>query len=84
MYYKLEKSKSGIVVFFAKNNEILVDNVEVKREELLTYLNKLPSNTSNQYVFCFDKNLTFGGYIQNKIFIESLKVEMKSTQEFIY
>ncbi|MDP3680180.1 MAG: hypothetical protein Q8R22_05035 [Flavobacterium sp.] len=83
VYYKLEKPKS-IVVFFAKNNEILVDNVEVKREELLTYLNKLPSNTSNQYVFCFDKNLTFGGYIQNKIFIESLKVEMKSTQEFIY
>ena len=84
VYYKLEKSKSGIVVFFAKNNEILVDSIEVKREELLTYLNKLPSNTSNQYVFCFDKNLTFGGYIQNKIFIESLKVEMKSTQEFIY
>ncbi len=83
VYYKLEKPKS-IVVFFAKNNEILVDNVEVKREELLTYLNKLPSNTSNQYVFYFDKNLTFGGYIQNKIFIESLKVEMKSTQEFIY
>lgn len=83
VYYKLEKPNS-IVVFFAKNNEILVDNVEVKREELLTYLNKLPSNTSNQYVFCFDKNLTFGGYIQNKIFIESLKVEMKSTQEFIY
>ncbi len=84
VYYKLEKSKSGIVVFFAKNNEILVDSIEVKREELLTYLNKLPSNTSNQYVFCFDKKLTFGGYIQNKIFIESLKVEMKSTQEFIY
>ncbi|RKS14595.1 hypothetical protein [Flavobacterium sp. 120] len=83
VYYKLEKPKS-IVVFFAKNNEILVDNVVMKREELLTYLNKLPSNTSNQYVFCFDKNLTFGGYIQNKIFIESLKVEMKSTQEFIY
>ncbi|MES2804365.1 MAG: hypothetical protein V4652_02260 [Bacteroidota bacterium] len=83
VYYKLEKPKS-IVVFFAKNNEILVDSIEVKREELLTYLNKLPSNTSNQYVFCFDKNLTFGGYIQNKIFIESLKVEMKSTQEFIY
>ncbi|PIF62472.1 MULTISPECIES: hypothetical protein [unclassified Flavobacterium] len=84
VYYKLEKSKSGIVVFFAKNNEILVDSIEVKREELLTYLNRLPSNTLNQYVFCFDKNLTFGGYIQNKIFIESLKVEMKSTQEFIY
>ncbi|MDI5888225.1 hypothetical protein [Flavobacterium yafengii] len=84
VYYKLERPKSELVIFFTKNNEILVDNVVMKREELQSYLNKLPSNTSNQYVFCFNKNLTFGGYIQNKIFIESLKVDMKSTQEFIY
>ncbi|MDI5894661.1 hypothetical protein [Flavobacterium algoritolerans] len=84
VYYKLERPKSELVIFFTKNNEILVDNVVIKREELQSYLNKLPSNTSNQYVFCFNKNLTFGGYIQNKIFIESLKVDMKSTQEFIY
>jgi hypothetical protein len=38
----------------------------------------------NQYVFCFDKNLSFGSYIQDKIFIESLKLDMKSNQEFIY
>jgi len=32
----------------------------------------------------FNKDLSFGSYIQNKIFIESLKLEMKSNQEFIY
>jgi hypothetical protein len=84
VYYKLEKSNSGVAVFFTKNNEILVDDIIVKQEELQTYLNKIPSSTSNQYVFCFDKNTTFGSYIQNKIFIESLKLEMKSNQEFIY
>ncbi|MFV8443177.1 hypothetical protein [Flavobacterium sp. LB2P44] len=84
VFYKLEKPKSGVIVFFTKNNEILVDMIGVKQQELQVYLNKLPNNTSNHYVFCYDKNLNFGSYVQNKIFIESLKVKMKSNQEFIY
>ena len=83
VFYKLEKTKSGVVVFFTKNNEILVDNIVVKQEELQAYLIKSLNNKS-KYLFCFDKHLNFGNYIQNKIFIESLKVENKSTQEFIY
>ncbi|TDE50155.1 hypothetical protein [Flavobacterium sp. GT3P67] len=88
VYYKLENPKSGVVVFFTKNNEILVDSIAVKREELQTYLNKLPSNTSNQCVFCFDKNVTFGSYIQDKIFINSLKLSSSEFnmkyEEFVY
>ncbi|RKS93793.1 hypothetical protein BC952_1637 [Flavobacterium limicola] len=88
VYYKLEKPKSGVVVFFTKNNEVLVDDTLVKQEELQTYLNKLPSSTSNQYVFCFDKNTTFGSYIQDKIFINSLKLPSSEfnikQEEFIY
>jgi hypothetical protein len=88
VYYKLEKPKSGVVVFFAKNNEILVDRVSVKQQELQAYLDKLPSDASNQYVFCFDKNITFGSYIQNKIFINSLKLPSSEfnikQEEFIF
>ena len=88
VYYKLEKPKSGVAVFFTKNNEILVDDSVVKQEELQAYLNKLPSRTSNEYVFCFDKNMTFGNYIQNKIFINSLKLSSsefnKKHEEFIF
>lgn len=88
VFYKLEKPKSGNVVFFSKNNEILVDNVAVKKEELQAYLNKLPRTASNRYIFCFDKNLNFDTYIQNKIFVEMLK-SFKTrlnidSQEFIY
>jgi len=88
VYYKLEKPKSGVAVFFTKNNEILVDDTLVKQEELQTYLNKSLNNKSMQYIFCFDKNLNFGSYIQNKIFINSLKLpssefNMKQ-EEFIY
>jgi hypothetical protein len=88
VYYKMEKPKAGVAVFFTKNNEILVDDIVVKQEELQTYLNKLPSSTSNQYIFCFDKNLNFGSYIQNKIFINSLKLPSSEfnikQEEFIY
>jgi hypothetical protein len=84
VFYKLEKPKSGIVIFLTKSNDVLVDNVAMKKEEFLHYLNKLPNDKVNQYVFCFDKNLSFGSYIQDKIFIESLKLDMKSNQEFIY
>ncbi|MFV8324113.1 hypothetical protein [Flavobacterium sp. LB3P21] len=88
VYYKMEKPKSGVAVFFTKNNEILVDDIVVKQEDLQTYLNKLPSSKSNQYVFCFDKNLNFGSYIQNKIFINSIKLPSSEfnikQEEFIY
>ena len=84
VFYKLEKPKSGIVVLFTKSNEVLVNNVAMKKEELQEYFNKLPSDKRNQHDFCFDKDLSFGTYIQDKIFIESLKVDMKSNQEFIY
>jgi len=84
VFYKLEKPKSGIVVLFNKNNEVLVNNVIIKKDELQEYFNKLPSDKPNQHVFCFDKDLSFGTYIQYKIFIEGLKLDMKSNEEFIY
>jgi hypothetical protein len=88
VYYKLEKPKSGIVVFFTKNDKILVNNIPVKKEELQEYLNELLSVKSNQYIFCFDKNLNFESYIQNKILMQRLKLPMSEfnlkNEEFIY
>lgn len=73
VYYKIVRPKFGVVVFFDKNNTILVDDVVVKREELQNYLDNLPSDKPNKFVFCFAKDLSYGAYIQNKIFIQSLK-----------
>jgi hypothetical protein len=88
VFYKLEKPKSGIIVFFTKNNVILVDNLAVKKEDFLAYLNKLPNDKPNQYIFSFDKNLDFGSYIQDKIFLESLKLPKSELSvgnyEFVY
>jgi hypothetical protein len=82
VYYKMEKPKYDLIVFFDKTNTISVNNVAVKKGELQNYLDNLPSNKPNKFIFCFAKDLSYGNYIQDKIFIQSLKIENK--EEFIY
>ena len=84
VYYKMEKPM-GTIIFFDKNNEILIENTVVKKEKVKEVLIQILSKEqSNNFTLSFNKDLSFGSYIQNKIFIESLKLEMKSNQEFIY
>jgi hypothetical protein len=84
VYYEMEKP-IGTIIFFNKNNEILIENQVYKKEKLKDLINKvLPKDVATTFLFRFDKDLSFGSYIQNKIFIENLKLEMKSNQEFIY
>ncbi|MGQ7944568.1 hypothetical protein [Flavobacterium sp. WC2509] len=88
VYYKMEKPTVGVIVFFDKSNTISVNNVIVKNKELQNYLNSLPSDKPNKILFCFDKKMSYGTYIQNKIFIQSLKFlrpDLNLTNvEFIY
>jgi len=91
VYYVMEKPKRPkmiVVVSFDKNNEITVNNVFVKKEGLQNYLENLPNGKSNKFLFCFDKNLSFGNYIQDKVFIQSLEFTIPNlnltNQEFIF
>jgi hypothetical protein len=85
VYYKMEKPKFEVIVFFDENNKISVDNVAVKKEELQNYLDNLPSDKPNKIIFCFAKELSFGNYIQDKIIIHFF-LERKGvrSEEFIY
>jgi hypothetical protein len=84
VYYKTEKP-IGTIIFINKNNEILIENQVYKKEKLKNLINNvLSKDVATTFLFRFDKDLSFGSYIQNKIFIENLKLEMKSNQEFIY
>ncbi|WP_144891865.1 hypothetical protein [Flavobacterium tiangeerense] len=84
VYYKTEKPNARVAVTFKANNQILVDGILVKQEELKSYLEKISNNKPSHYFFCFDKNMTFGNYLQNKIQLESSKLNSKTNQEFIY
>jgi hypothetical protein len=84
LYYKMEKP-IGIVIFFNKKNEILLENQIISKDKLLELTNgTLPDNVSKKFLFRFDKNLDFGSYIQSKIFIQTLEKKMNSNEEFIY
>lgn len=80
--YKLEKPKSSCIVFFDKQNEIKVNNVAVKRNDLKQYLVSIRKEKADELQFCFAKNMTYGSYIQDEIFIQSLKIN--TNEEFIY
>lgn len=84
VYYKLDKPKSGVKVFFDKNNGITVNNVAVKRNDLKRYLADLPIDYSDKFLFCFSKHMNYDNYIQNEIFIQSLKMTANKKEEFVY
>ena len=86
--YQMQQPKFGVIILFDKNNAITVDGVNVPEEILKKYLNSLPSDKPNKYQFCFDKNLSFGDYLADKVMIHDLKFPMPilnlTNQEFIY
>lgn len=83
VYYKMGKPKSGIVVFFNKNNEIWVNDLAVKRAYFNAFFKNVKIN-SDTIRFAFDANMSYGMYIQNKILMESLEKQSDSIEEFIY
>ncbi|PWA05467.1 hypothetical protein [Flavobacterium laiguense] len=83
VYYKLEKPKKGLVVFFSKKGKITVNNEEVSKQDLQKIINK--SNTdSKKVIYCFDKNSSYGSYIQSKVFLYSVTIKNEVYEEFVY
>jgi len=82
MVYKMEKPKSSLIVFFDRNNKIWVNGLIIKKDKLENFLNEFVKDKSTNYLFCFSKDLSYGNYIQDEIFIHSLKIENK--EEFVF
>lgn len=85
VYYKLEKSKSeGLVLFFKNNETVEVNNQIIKKGELLNYIASLDFVIKPKMQFCFDKNMNYESYIQDKILIQKLGEFANVTEEFIF
>jgi hypothetical protein len=82
VYYKMEKPKNGVIVFFDKNNKILVNSKDISKNDLENHIKNNSSN--NDVYYCFDKNMLFDNYINLKIFIRSIEWKFISNEEFIY
>lgn len=82
--FLIEKPKTGAVVYFTKNNKILVDDVAVQKDSLENYLDKLPLAKYHDINFCFDKNSTFDSYIKNQMIIRTMEIEFANPENFIF
>lgn len=83
MNYKLERPKSGSVIYFSKN-QIVVDNVPFEKEKFENYIENLSVEDLHKCNFCFDKNDSYENYIKNLVFIKSLDIKRIHTEEYIY
>ena len=88
VYYEMKKPKFGVNIFFDKNNKISVNGLVIKKDKLESFLNESIIEKGINLQFCFSNDLSYGGYIQDEIFIQSLKFSMLNlnltNQEFIY
>lgn len=92
--YKLEKPKSGVTIFFSRDNKILVFNnlsdkgKEVTKTGLLKHLLELKTDKSMQFVFCHDQNCSYEQFLQNSIFITEFKPQLPVynliNEEFVF
>ena len=88
--FVIGKPKTGVIVYFAKNNKVIVGGVEVKKEELKKYLNQLPDIKSYNINFCMDKNCSYDDYLKILVFSEDLNaftnklIEFDRQKQFIY
>ncbi|HWS60923.1 MAG TPA: hypothetical protein VN182_08340 [Flavobacterium sp.] len=83
MYSFLRFKKNGMIQFYETKE------YDFPKEKLQDFLNNLFIEHESEIIFSFDKNLSFGEYIQNKILIEKLVIKKKGiwinhNKEFIY
>jgi hypothetical protein len=84
VYYKMEKPKNGIILFFAKDGKIKLNNKFVSRNDLIKQISTF-NDKSDEIKYCFDKNSSYSSYIQTKVFMDTLlKKNGVMVEEFVY
>ena len=88
VFYKMEKPTILKDLLYFNANGVIKYNSEVitKKKLAEVLINIL---LKDKIIFCYDENMSYGEYIYNKVFIESLKVTkeekvLKENFEFIF
>ena len=84
--YKIGKPYSGglILSFKKKSDSIIVDNLSMKTNEVVDYIQSINYAINPKILLVFDKNMNFEEYLQIKILIKELDTFNKEVpQEFI-
>ncbi|NNT72807.1 hypothetical protein HKT18_11320 [Flavobacterium sp. IMCC34852] len=87
IHYKLEKPDFNIKYFHLDRNDLVHYNELVfSKNQLQEFINKMPNS---RIYFSFDKGMSFGKYIEYKLFLKNLVITQKgvsinSKREYIY
>ncbi|NGY37132.1 hypothetical protein FQU23_006345 [Flavobacterium sp. XN-5] len=89
VFYKMEKPFSGNPVLYFYKDKITVNNTVVEKTQLQEYLNTMQVENNIPFILYFDKNSSYGSYIQNKVFVKSIKLNKKGlsfdeNQEYLF
>jgi len=81
VFYKMEIANNRSQLYFKKNGIIQYTNKKgnyFPKNDLPKFLDSLIINPKAQITFSFDKNMSYGEYIQYKTFLEKLELKQKS------
>ena len=87
IHYKLEKPDFNVKYFHLDRNDLVHYNELVfSKNQLQEFINKMPNS---RIYFSFDKGMSFGKYIEYKLFLKNLEVTQKGVtintkREYIY
>ena len=93
VYYKMEKPESFVSFLRFKKNGVIqfkeTNEYDFSKEKLEEFLNNLFIERECEVVFSFDKSMSYGEYVQDKILIEKLVIKKKGiwinhNKEFIF
>ncbi|MEW5675805.1 hypothetical protein ABGT15_05790 [Flavobacterium enshiense] len=81
--YKLQKPVEGIVVFIDKKNRILVNDSVVERKDLEKHIIRINQDLKPVH-YGFDKNMLYGNYLLNKLFLNAMELKTVGSEEYVY
>lgn len=87
VYYMMGKPLNGSFIFYFKKQSdlVLIENIKIKKSEVLNYLYSFNFAVNPKIFLLFDKNMSFEEYLQTKILIRELDTFNKEVpEEFIF
>ena len=87
VFYKFSKPLNGGFLFYLKKGSdlVLINNIKIKRSEILNYLFSFNFAINPKTVLILDKNMSFEEYLQIKILTIELDTFNKEVpEEYIY
>lgn len=82
--YVLGKPKSGVEIYFTKDNKVLVNKTVVEKSDLENYLENLKIAKPLKYNFCFDDEASYDTFIKDAVFINMLELKMIISELYVF